>query len=61
MPPQIEVLWPRRADAASADAASADAVHRVLHDVAELGGAIGYLSPPNTAGNGLRTCVAMRR
>ena len=41
MPPQIEVLWPRRADAASADA-----VHRVLHDVAELGGAIGYLVPP---------------
>jgi ribosomal protein S18 acetylase RimI-like enzyme len=41
MPPQIEVLWPRRADAASAAA-----VHRVLHDVAELGGAIGYLVPP---------------
>lgn len=37
----IELIWPT-----SADARLRTGVHRVLHDVTELGGAIGYLSPP---------------
>lgn len=41
MPPKIELLWPVRAD----PRLRAE-IHRVLTDVTELGGAIGYLSPP---------------
>jgi ribosomal protein S18 acetylase RimI-like enzyme len=44
MKPKIEVLWPTRADTRLRTE-----IHRVLHDVAELGGAIGYLSPPTKA------------
>jgi ribosomal protein S18 acetylase RimI-like enzyme len=41
---KIELLWPTRADTRLRAE-----IHRVLHDVAELGGAIGYLSPPTKA------------
>ena len=44
MPPKIELLWP-----ASPDSQLRAGIHRVLRDVAESGGAIGYLSPPTTA------------
>ena len=44
MEPKIELLWP-----ASLDSQLRAGTHRVLHDVAESGGAIGYLSPPTTA------------
>ncbi|WP_329056262.1 GNAT family N-acetyltransferase [Amycolatopsis sp. NBC_01488] len=44
MPSKIELLWPTRADAQLRAE-----VHRVLHDVAASGGAIGYLSPPTSA------------
>jgi ribosomal protein S18 acetylase RimI-like enzyme len=44
MPPKIEMMWPTRADAQLSRQ-----IHRVLHDVAELGGAIGYLTPPTSA------------
>jgi hypothetical protein len=44
MQPKIELLWP-----ASTDSQLRAGIHRVLHDVAESGGAIGYLSPPTTA------------
>src|SRR6266496_1497691 len=41
MPTKIELLWPTRADTQLRAE-----IHRVLHDVTELGGAIGYLSSP---------------
>jgi ribosomal protein S18 acetylase RimI-like enzyme len=44
MRPTIELQWP-----ASSDPQLRAGTHRVLHDVAESGGAIGYLSPPTTA------------
>jgi ribosomal protein S18 acetylase RimI-like enzyme len=44
MTPKIELLWPTRADTQLRAE-----IHHVLHDVTELGGAIGYLSPPTTA------------
>jgi ribosomal protein S18 acetylase RimI-like enzyme len=42
--PKIEVQWP-----VSADPELRVGVHRVLHDVVEIGGAVGYLSPPTEA------------
>jgi ribosomal protein S18 acetylase RimI-like enzyme len=47
MQPKIELLWPT-----STDSQLRAGIHRVLHDVAESGGAIGYLSPPTTADTG---------
>lgn len=44
MQQKIELLWPT-----STDSQLRAGIHRVLHDVAESGGAIGYLSPPTTA------------
>ncbi|WP_424637528.1 N-acetyltransferase family protein [Embleya sp. AB8] len=44
MQPKIELLWPT-----TADPHLRAGVHRVLHDVAALGGAIGYLTPPTEA------------
>ena len=44
MSPKIELLWPSRADSRLRAG-----IHRVVHDVTELGGAIGYLSPPTKA------------
>ncbi|AXB43258.1 hypothetical protein [Amycolatopsis albispora] len=44
MPPKIELLWPTRADTQLRTQ-----IHRVVHDVAEAGGAIGYPSPPSAA------------
>jgi ribosomal protein S18 acetylase RimI-like enzyme len=44
VPPKIELLWPT-----GADARTRTEIHRILHDVAEQGGAIGYLSPPARA------------
>jgi ribosomal protein S18 acetylase RimI-like enzyme len=37
----MELLWPE-----SADASLRAGVHRILHDVVERGGAVGYLVPP---------------
>jgi ribosomal protein S18 acetylase RimI-like enzyme len=45
--PKIEVRWP-----VSADAELRADVHRLLHDVVELGGAVGYLHPPTEAESG---------
>jgi ribosomal protein S18 acetylase RimI-like enzyme len=42
MTPKIELLWPTRADTQLRTE-----IHRVLHDVTKLGGAIGYTSPPS--------------
>lgn len=44
MQPKIELSWPT-----SADPQLRAGIHRVLRDVAESGGAIGYQSPPTTA------------
>lgn len=44
MPPKIELFWPT-----GANTQLRAEIHRVLHDVTELGGAIGYLSPPTKA------------
>jgi ribosomal protein S18 acetylase RimI-like enzyme len=44
MPPKIELLWPARADSRLRTG-----IHRMLHDVTELGGAIGFLSSPAKA------------
>ena len=44
MQPKIELLWPARPDSQLRAG-----THRVLHDVAESGAAIGYLSPPAAA------------
>jgi L-amino acid N-acyltransferase YncA len=41
MQPNIDLSWPT-----DLDARLRTEVHRVIHAVAELGGAIGYLSPP---------------
>jgi ribosomal protein S18 acetylase RimI-like enzyme len=44
VPPKIELIWPT-----GAGPRLRAEVHRILHDVTELGGAIGYLSPPTRA------------
>lgn len=41
MHPRIELVWPTHTRALPSVE-----IHRVLHDVAELGGAIGYVTPP---------------
>ncbi|GAA3826349.1 hypothetical protein GCM10022226_53860 [Sphaerisporangium flaviroseum] len=41
MSPQIELVWPAEAD----DLLRVE-VHRVIHAVVEMGGAVGYLRPP---------------
>ncbi|MFG1796807.1 GNAT family N-acetyltransferase [Nocardia sp. NPDC049149] len=44
MPSEIDPTWPT-----SADLRLQAGTHRLLHDVTELGGAIGFLSPPTRA------------
>lgn len=44
MQPKIELRWPTHADTRLRGE-----IHRVVHDVVELGGAIGYLIPPTRA------------
>lgn len=47
MPPRIELIWP-----STVDERLLEEIHRVLYAVTELGGAVGYPTPPTRAQTG---------